>query len=332
MRARVRNLEKQLITAEFWQDTLIAQNSLQELSDLIFREQEEYREWQTCLNDAKAALQLLESESDEQLEQELRTTYEFLSSKLKHVEILNLLNQPFDDKGAFVTITACDRNIDCQDWVEMLQRMYAHWCDNHDCKLRFLDESIGEFCGFNYVTLEISGKYAYGYLKSEQGIHQLKRISPFRKKPAIKTSFAKLEVAPIVDESMDFEIPQRDLEVLRGKHTYMRGPSPLAKVTHIPTGISVTSTEKRNHLANLEKALVCVKSKLFALMQIQGVALKDVKKPSPKTTLDNPIREYIFHPYQKVKDSRTNVETVEIEEVMKGNLDLFTKAYLKQMH
>ncbi|MEO1428568.1 MAG: peptide chain release factor-like protein [Cyanobacteria bacterium J06633_8] len=112
----------------------------------------------------------------------------------------------------------------------------------------------------------------------------------------------------------------------------MRGRSVLAKVTHLPTSISVTCTEERNQLLNKEKALAIVKSKLFALMQSQAVALKDVKKPSSKNLANNPIRQYIFHPYQKVKDLRTNVETPDIEEVMKGNLDLFTKAYLKQTH
>jgi peptide chain release factor 2 len=212
----------------------------------------------------------------------------------------------------------------------MLLRMYCHWSESHDCKSRLVDESIGELAGFEYLILEISGKYAYGYLKSEQGIHQLRRISPFSKDSKIQTSFAKVEVIPIVDESMDFEIPQEDLEIMRGKFTCMRGPSPLARVTYIPTGISVTCTEQRSQLANLEKALVVVKSKLFALMQTQGVPLSDIKKASSKNVDNKPIREYIFHPYQKVKDLRTNVETTDIEEVMKGNLDLFTKAYLKQ--
>ena len=278
----------------------------------------------------QAALELLESEADEQLERELIANFDYLSSQFKHVEIINLLNQPFDNKQAFITITACDRNVDSQDWVEMLLQMYEKWCNNHDCKLRFLDESIGELLGFDSVSLEISGKYAYGYLKSEQGIHQLKRISPFNEDSKIQTSFAKVEVIPIVDESMDFEIPERDLEITRGKYTCMRGPNPLARVTHIPTGISVTCTEERNQLANLEKALAIVKSKLFSLMQAQGVPLSDIKKPSPKTTPDNPIREYIFHPYQKIKDLRTDVETTEIKEVMKGNLDLFIKAYLNR--
>ena len=256
--------------------------------------------------------------------------FDFLSRELKHVEILNLLHQPFDDKGAFITITAGNKDVESPIWVGMLMRMYSKWCETHQCQVQLVDQSVAEWGGFSYLILEIIGEYAYGYLKSEQGIHQLKRISPFNEDSKIQTSFAKVEVIPIVDESMDFEIPERDLEITRGKHTCMRGPNPLAKVTHIPTGISVTCTEERNQLANLEKALVVVKSKLFSLMQTQGVPLSDIKKPSPKTTPDNPIREYIFDPYQKVKDLRTDVETTEIDEVMKGNLDLFIKAYLKQ--
>ncbi len=293
---------------------------------MIFYEQEKYQELRTCLNNAKAALELLESEADEQLQQELQTNYDFLSSQLKHVEIISLLNQPFDDKEAFITITAGNNDLDSQDWVHMLLQMYDDWCDRHDCKLRFLDESIGELVGFNHVTLEIFGKYAYGYLKSEQGIHQLKRISPFCKKAAIKTSFAKVEVTPIVDESMDFEIPIQDLEIT--SKTSPHGRNLWASFLHIPTGISFTSRDKRSQLLNKEKALAVVKSKLRALMQAQGVALTDIKKPSSKNVDNNPIREYIFHPYQKVKDLRTDVETTDIEEVMKGNLDLFIKAYL----
>ncbi|BAY81914.1 peptide chain release factor 2 [Calothrix parasitica NIES-267] len=266
------------------------------------------------------------------MEWELIARFDFLSRELKHVEILNFLNQPFDDKGAFITITAVDSNVDSHDWVDMLLRMYSKWCESNDYQIRLVDESMREF-GFEYATLEISGKYAYGYLKSEQGIHQLRRIAPFSENSKIQTSFAKVEVIPIVDESMDFEIPERDLEI------YLK-PTPgnsnrqfvLAKVTHISTGISVTCTEERNQLLNMEKALTVVKSKLFSLMQTQGVSLSDIKKPSPKITPDKPIREYTFHPYQKVKDLRTKVENSDIEEVIKGNLDLFIKAYLKQVN
>jgi peptide chain release factor 2 len=292
---------------------------------LIFCEQERYQEWLTRLNDAKAALELLESEADEQLEQELLANFNFLSNELKHVEILNLLNQPFDDKAAFITITAVNSDVDSHDWVNMLLRMYSKWCDRHSYKIRLVDESMREF-GFEYVTLEISGSDAYGYLKSEQGIHQLRRISPFSKDSKIQTSFADVEVIPIVDESMDFEIPQQDLEVISKLCPYGRYFS--ATISHIPTGISVTSREKRSQLQNKETALTVVKSKLRALMQTQGVSLKDVKTSS-KNVANNPIREYIFDPYQKVKDLRTNVETSDIEEVIKGNLDMFIKAYLK---
>lgn len=295
---------------------------------MIFCEQERYQEWLTRLNDAKAALELLESETDEQLEQELLANFNFLSNELKHVEILNLLNQPFDDKAAFITITAGNNDVDSHDWVDMLLRIYSKWCDRHDCKLQLVDESWRESGGFEYVILEISGSDAYGYLKSEQGIHQLRRISPFSKDSKIQTSFADVEVIPIVDESMDFEIPQQDLEVISKVCPYGRYFS--ATISHIPTGISFTSKEKRSQLQNKETALAIVKSKLRALMQTQGVALKDIKKPSSKNVANNPIRQYIFDPYQKVKDLRTNVETADIEEVMKGNLDLFTKAYLNR--
>ena len=301
---------------------------------MIFCEQERYQELKTRLYDIQAALELLETESDEHLEQELQTNYEFLSSELKHVEIISLLNQPFDDKGAFMTVTAGNDNLDSLDWVEMLQRIYANWCKNHDCKLQLLDESIGEFCGFNYVTLEITGNYAYGYLKSEQGIHQLKRISPFSEDSQIQTSFAKVEVTPILDETVNFEIPIQDLEFyVQPSNPNSNRISLLVKATHIPTGISFTSRDRRSQLQNKEQALAVVKSKLFALMQIQGVSLKDVKKASTKNVANNPIRKYIFHPScQQVRDLRTNIETSKIEEIMKGNLDLFTKAYLKQTH
>lgn len=273
----------------------------------------------------------MESQTDEELEWELIARFDFLSRELKHVEILNLLHQPFDDKGAFITITAVNSNVESPIWVGMLMRMYSKWCDSNDYKIRLVDEYLAESGGFSYLILEIIGKYAYGYLKSEQGIHKLRQISDFSEDSTIQTSFADVEVIQIVDESMDFEIPERDLEI------YLK-PTPgnsnrqfvLAKVTHIPTGISVTCNEERSQLLNKQKAFYVLKSKLFALMQNQSVSLKDVKKPSSKTTPDNPIREYTFHPYQKVKDSRTNVETSDIEEVIKGNLDLFIKTYLKQ--
>ena len=224
-------------------------------------------------NDIQAALELLESEADEQLEQELLANFYFLSNELKHVEILNLLNQPFDDKGALITITAGNSDLDSQDWVNMLVRMYSYWCYRHYCKLRLVEESLGEMGGFEYATLEISGKYAYGYLTSEQGIHQLRQISPFSKDLKIETSFAKVEVIPIVDESMAFEIPEKDLEI----HLPSIGANS-NKAVHIPTGISATCTEECSQLQNKEKALAIVKSKLFALTQAQGVPLKGCQK------------------------------------------------------
>ena len=149
----------------------------------------------------------------------------------------------------------------------------------------------------------------------------------------IQTSFAKVEVTPILDETVNFEIPIQDLEFyVQPSNPNSNRISLLVKATHIPTGISFTSKDKRSQLQNKEQALAVVKSKLFALMQIQGVSLKDVKKPSDENLTNNPIREYTFHPDQKVRDLRTNIETSKIEEVMKGNLDLFTKAYLKQTH
>ena len=173
---------------------------------MIFCEQQQYQEWQARLNDIQAALELLKSEADEQLEQELLINFNFLTNELKHVEIISLFNQPFDDKGAFITITAGNNDADSQHWVQMLLRMYSY-CDRHECKLRLVDESLGEMGGFEYATLEIFGKYAYGYLKSEQGIHQLRRIPAFSEDSKVQTSFAKMEVSPLVDESMDFEIP-----------------------------------------------------------------------------------------------------------------------------
>ncbi|BAY81915.1 peptide chain release factor 2 [Calothrix parasitica NIES-267] len=297
---------------------------------MIFNEQEKYQKWQTRFSNIQVALELLESQADKQLEQELQTNFDFLNKELKKAEIQNLLNQPLDKSGAIITISLVPspgNSDDSQDWVGMLLRMYSHWCDKHDFKPWFLDESIGELVGFNYITLEITGKYPYGYLKSEQGIHQLRRISPFCKKPRIKTSLAKVEVTPILDEPV-FEIPIQDLEIT-GKHS-LNGRNLWVKILHIPTDISFTSRDKRSQLLNKETALAVVKSRIFSLMQIQGVSLKDVKKPSSKNLANNPIRQYIFHPYQQVKDLRTNIETSDIEEVIKGNIDLFIKAYLKQ--
>ncbi|MCJ8281365.1 MAG: PCRF domain-containing protein [Rivularia sp. ALOHA_DT_140] len=196
----------------------------------------------------------------------------------------------------------------------------------HKCRIIFLDESIREF-GFEYVSLQISGKYAYGHLKSEQGIHQIKRTSPFNKDSKIHTSFADVEVTPIIDESLDFQIPIEDLEIT--SRVSPHGRCSWATILHIHTGISTTSSSLRSQLQNKQKALTIVKSKLFALMQSQNATLSNIKKPTSENKTNNPIREYIFHPYKKVKDLRTKLETSDIEEVLKGNLDMFIKAYLK---
>lgn len=318
----------------FWDDQARAQEVTQAVTGLKERIAD-FADLAGALEDLEVLIDLGEEEADNALAGETAEALADLKKRVASMELQVLLSGPYDANNAIVAMHAGAGGTEAQDWVEMLLRMYTRWAEDRKFKVTIMDLLPGDEAGVKSVTFGVAGKNAYGYLKSEKGVHRLVRISPFDAAGRRHTSFASVDVLPEVQDDIEVQINPEDLKIdtyrsggAGGQHVNKTDSA--VRITHLPTGIVVQCQNERSQISNRNTAMKLLKAKLIDLeMQKKEAEMAEMRGENKEIAWGSQIRSYVFHPYSLVKDHRTGVEVGNVEAVMDGDIDEFINAYLR---
>ena len=331
---RIEELQMDMEAPGFWDDpdrSNLKMKELKNLKDVV----EECHKLSTQYEDILTLIEMGYEENDEAMIPEIRAELDEFVSEYEELRISTLLSGEYDKNNAILKLNAGAGGTESCDWCSMLYRMYTRWAERKGFSVEVLDFLDGDEAGIKSVTFQVNGINAYGYLKSEKGVHRLVRISPFNAQGKRQTSFVSLDVMPEIEEDLDVEIDDKDLRIdtyrssdAGGQH--INKTSSAIRITHIPTGTVVTCQNERSQFQNKDKAMQMLKAKLFLLKQEANVEkLSDIRGEVKEIGFGNQIRSYVLQPYKLVKDLRTDVETGNVDAVLDGALDPFMNGYLK---
>ncbi len=331
---RIEELEREMEAPGFWDEPERSNKLMKELKSLkdIVSGGNALK---TQYEDIETLIEMAYEAEDEEMVAEIRSELDSFIESFETIRISTLLSDEYDNSNAILKLNAGAGGTESCDWASMLYRMYTRWAEKRGFSLEVLDYLDGEEAGIKSVTFQVNGENAYGYLKSEKGVHRLVRISPFNAQGKRQTSFVSLDVMPDIEEDLDVEINQDDLRIdtyrssgAGGQH--INKTSSAIRITHIPTGIVVQCQNERSQFQNKDKAMQMLKAKLYMLKkEANAEKLSDIRGELTEIGWGNQIRSYVMQPYKLVKDTRTGHESGNVDAVMDGAIDGFMNAYLK---
>lgn len=321
--------------ADLWNNPEQAQRLMSEKNTLEVNLQA-YDNFKKNLDEYKEMIEFAEAENDEVMLGELQQNLEQLAKQTKYAELESLLSGEVDKNDAYLEVHAGSGGTEAMDWAQMLLRMYMRWAENHGYKTEYIEETEGDVAGLKSATIKICGKNAYGWLKSETGVHRLVRISPFDSAARRHTSFASIGVYPVIDDSIQIDINPADCRIdtyrasgAGGQH--INKTDSAVRITHIPTGIVVSSQTQRSQFQNKENCWKMLRARLYEIeMQKKADAAQAVRDNQGENGWGYQIRSYVLQPYRLIKDLRTEAETADCKAVLDGDIDLFLSAALAQ--
>lgn len=335
MKAEIVGLEKESEEPDFWKKPDEAKETLKNLEQTK-KELADFENLEKEIADLEDSITLVSEAPDKELEADIRKKFAALEKRFSAFEFKTLFTEKYDSGNTIMAIHAGAGGTDAQDWAQMLLRMYLKFSEQMDFKAKIIDQSWGKEAGVKSVTIEISGRFAYGYLKSEAGVHRLVRISPFDAEAMRHTSFALVELLPETGEISEVKIDPKDLRVDTFRSSgpggqYVNKTESAVRITHIPTGIVVACQSERSQLQNRETAMKILRAKLHQrFLAERDIEKKKIRGEFKSAEWGNQIRSYVLHPYKLVKDHRTGYETSDIGKVLEGGIIEFVEAYLRQ--